>query len=186
MDPKLVEMGVVPSLEVGKAEYDSYIRNGLLTQLSRIKLGDNMEQAHMRNRQMVASWAYEKGKADNIIEKITRDGKTYFRVNDYEQLRELFGHLLREMQRITSEGDFQAAQNMIEKYGVKIDRNLHQEVLARFEKLNLAPYAGFIQPRLVPQIRNEQIVDVKIEYPEDFVQQMLEYGKKYSFLPHYN
>lgn len=186
MDPKLVEIGVMPSLEVGKAEYDSYIRNGLMTQLSRIKPGDNIEQAHMRNRQMVASWAYEKGKADNVIEKITRDGKTYFRVNDYDKLRGLFSQLLREMQRITSEGDFQAAQDLIENYGVKIDPTLHKEVLDRFEKLDIAPYSGFIQPRLVPQIQNEQIVEVKIEYPEDFLQQMLEYGKNHSFLPHYN
>jgi dipeptidyl-peptidase-3 len=186
LDPKLIEIGVVPSLEVGKAEYDSYIRNGLMGQLTRIKLGDNIEQAHMRNRQMVASWVYEKGKADNVIEKITRDGKTYFRVNDYDKLRELFGQLLREVQRITSEGDYQAAQNLIENYGVKIDPALHKEVLARYEKLGAAPYSGFIQPRLVPQVEDGKIVDVKIEYPDDFVEQMLEYGKNHSFLPHYN
>jgi dipeptidyl-peptidase III len=187
MDPKLVEIGVMPSLEVGKAEYDAYIRNGLMTQLSRIKLGDNIQQAHMRNRQTVATWAYEKGQADNVIEKITRDGKTYFRVNDYEKLRDLFGQLLRETQRITSEGDYAAAQKLIETYGVKINQDLHKEVLARFEKLNVAPYSGFIQPRLVPQVQdNGRIINVRIEYPTDFVQQMLEYGQKYSFLPHYN
>lgn len=186
MDPKLVEIGVMPSLEVGKAEYDSYIRNGLMTQLSRIKPGDNIEQAHMRNRQMVASWVYEKGKAENVIEKDTRDGKTYFKINDYPALRALFGELLREVQRITSEGDFQAAQHLIETYGVKVDPVLHQEVLARFEKLDIAPYSGFIQPRLIPEVQDGKIVDVKIEYPKDFVQQMIEFGKNYSFLPHYN
>jgi dipeptidyl-peptidase III len=186
MDPKMVEMGIIPSLEVGKAEYDNYIRNGLLTQLARIAPGENIEEAHMRNRQMVAKWAYEKGKADNVIEKVVRDGKTYFKINDYQKLRELFGQLLRETQRVTSEGDFEGAKNLIENYGVKVDQELHKEVLARYAKLNMAPYSGFIQPKLTPVMQNGQVVDVKISYPSNFVQQMLEYGKNYSFLPDYN
>jgi dipeptidyl-peptidase-3 len=186
MDPKLVELKVVPSLEVGKAEYDSYIRNGLMTQLSRLPLGETVEEAHMRNRQMVAKWAYEKGQKDKVIEKVTKDGKTYFRINDYNKLRTLFGQLLRETQRITSEGDFNGAKNLIENYGVKVDPALHKEVLARYQKLNIAPYAGFIQPRLVPVEQDGKIVDVKLEYPSDFAQQMLEYGRKYSYLPHMN
>jgi dipeptidyl-peptidase III len=186
MDPKLVELGIIPSLEVGKAEYDNYIRNGLLTQLSRIAPGDNIEEAHMRNRQMVAKWAYEKGRNDKVIEKVVRDGKTYFRINDYQKLRELFGQLLRETQRVTSEGDFEGAKNLIENYGVKVDQDLHKEVLARYAKLNIAPYSGFIQPKLTPVMQNGQVVDVKISYPTNFVQQMLEYGKNYSLLPDYN
>lgn len=186
MDPKLVELKVVPSLEVGKAEYDSYIRNGLMTQLSRLPLGETVEEAHMRNRQMVAKWAYEKGQKDKVIEKVTKDGKTYFRVNDYQKLRALFGQLLRETQRITSEGDFNGAKNLIENYGVKVDPVLHKEVLQRYQKLNIAPYAGFIQPRLVPVEQDGKIVDVRVEYPSDFAQQMLEFGRKYSYLPAVN
>lgn len=186
MDPKLVELKVVPSLEVGKAEYDSYIRNGLMTQLVRLPLGETVEEAHMRNRQMVAKWVYEKGQKEKVIEKVTKDGKTYFRVNDYQKLRGLFGQLLRETQRITSEGDFNGAKNLIENYGVKVDPALHKEVLARYQKLNIAPYAGFIQPRLVPVEQDGKIVDVRVEYPADFAQQMLDYGRKYSYLPHVN
>ncbi|MCB2409101.1 dipeptidyl-peptidase 3 family protein [Hymenobacter lucidus] len=186
MDDKLVQLGVVPSLEVGKAEYDNYIRNGLMGQLVRLPLGETVEEAHMRNRQMVAKWAYEKGKKDNVIEKVTRDGKTYFKVNDYQKLRGLFGQLLRELQRLTSEGDYAAAKNLIETYGVKVDPALHKEVLARYAKLNIAPYAGFIQPRLVPVEVGGKIVDVKVEYPSDFAQQMLDYSRKYKFLPNYN
>lgn len=186
MDPKLVELKVVPSLEVGKAEYDSYIRGGLMTQLSRLPLGETVEEAHMRNRQMVAKWAYEKGQKEKVIEKVSRNGKTYFRVNDYQKLRGLFGQLLRETQRITSEGDFNGAKNLIENYGVKVDPALHKEVLQRYQKLNIAPYAGFIQPRLVPVEQEGRIVDVRVEYPSDFAQQMLEFGRKYSYLPHVN
>ncbi|WP_167291234.1 dipeptidyl-peptidase 3 family protein [Hymenobacter busanensis] len=186
MDPKLVEIGVMPSLEVGKTEYDSYIRNGLMVQLTRLPLGETVEEAHMRNRQMVAKWAYEKGQKDKVIEKVTRDGKTYFRINDYQKLRGLFGQLLRETQRLTSEGDYNAAKNLIETYGVKVDPVLHKEVLARYQKLNIAPYQGFIQPKLVPVEQEGKIVDVKLEYPSDFAQQMLEYGRKYSFLPNVN
>ncbi|MCC2546750.1 dipeptidyl peptidase 3 [Hymenobacter sp. BT175] len=186
MDPKLVQLGVMPSLEVGKTQYDSYIRNGLMAQLTRLPLGESIEEAHMRNRQMVAKWAYEKGQKDKVIEKVVRDGKTFFRVNDYARLRVLFGQLLRETQRITSEGDYNAAKNLIETYGVKVDPVLHKEVLARYQKLNIAPYAGFIQPRLVPVEREGKIVDVRVEYPSDFAQQMLDYGRKYKYLPNVN
>jgi dipeptidyl-peptidase III len=186
LDPKLVDLGIIPSLEVGMAEYDNYIRNGLLTQLARIAPGEDIEEAHMRNRQMVAKWAYEKGKAGNVIEKVVREGKTYFKINDYQKLRELFGQLLQETQRVTSEGDFEGAKNLIENYGVKVDPELHKEVLARYAKLNIAPYSGFIQPKLTPVMQNGQVVDVKISYPANFVQQMLEYGKNYSLLPDYN
>jgi dipeptidyl-peptidase-3 len=183
MDQKLIDIGVMPSREVGKAEYDQYIMNGLLTQLFRIKPGDNLEQAHMRNRQTVSSWAYEKGKADNVIERISRDGKTYFKINDYDKLRELFGQLLREIQRIKSEGDYEAARNLVETYGVKVDQALLKEVHERHEKLNIAPYQGFIQAHLVPIMKGDEITDVKVEYPTDFVAQMLEYGDNYSYLP---
>lgn len=186
MDPKLIQIGVMNTLDVGKCEYDSYIMNGLMTQLTRIKLGDDLEEAHMRNRQLVAKWAYEKGKAENVIEFVKKDGKTYTRVNDYEKLRTLFGELLREIQRIKSEGDFAAGQALVENYGVKIDYELHKEVLERYKKLNLAPYNGFIQPKLVPVMENGKMVDVKVEYPTSFTEQMLFYSKNYSFLPVYN
>ena len=183
LDQKLVDMGVMPSLEVGKAEYDGYIMNGLITQLTRIELGDNLEEAHMRNRQLNAMWAYEMGKKDNVIEFIKKDGKTYVQINNYEKLRDLFGQLLREIQRIKSEGDFKAGQALVENYGVKIDPTLHKEVLERYKKLNLAPYAGFIQPKLTAIKEGDKIIDVKVEYPTDFTQQMLEYSKNYTFLP---
>jgi dipeptidyl-peptidase-3 len=183
MDQKLVDMGVMPSLEVGKAEYDNYMLNGLITQLTRIKLGDNLEEAHMRNRQLVASWAYEKGKKDNVVEMIKKDGKTYVKVNNYEKLRVLFGELLKEIQRIKSEGDYKSATALVEGYGVKVDQTLLAEVLERFAKLNQAPYKGFIQPKLVAVMEGEEIKDVKIEYPTSFSEQMIGYGKEYSFLP---
>jgi dipeptidyl-peptidase III len=183
MDPKLVEIGVMPSTEVGKAEYDSYITSGLMTQLYRIDPGHNLEEAHMRNRQLVSAWAYEKGKADNVIEKFQRDGKTFFKINDYKKLRDLFGQLLREIQRIKSEGDYEAAKNLVETYGVKVDQELLTEVHRRYEKLEIAPYQGFIQARLVPVMQNGEITDVKIEYPDNFLGQMLEYGERYGFLP---
>lgn len=186
MDQKLIDIGVMPNLEVGKTEYDSYIRNGMLQQLNRLEPGENLEEAHMRNRQLVASWAFEKGKKDNVIEKIVRDNKTYFVVRDYEKLRGLFGDLLREIQRITSEGDYEAGKKLVETYGVKVDQNLLKEVKARYAKLNTAPYNGFIQPKLVPVLNGGKITDVKVEYPKDFTQQMLEYGKEYGFLPVYN
>jgi dipeptidyl-peptidase-3 len=176
----------MPSLEVGKAEYDNYILNGLMLQLNRIEIGDNLEEAHMRNRQLNAMWAYEMGKKDNVIEKVTRDGKTYFKINDYNKLRELFGQLLREIQRIKSEGDYAAATKLVETYGVKVDQALLKEVKDRFAKLNIAPYKGFIQPRLVAVMDGDKITDVNVEYPKSFVEQMLEYGKNYSFLPNKN
>lgn len=186
MDPKLVEIGVMPSLEVGKAEYDSYILNGMMLQLNRLEPGDNLEEAHMRNRQVVASWAFEQGKKDNVIEKVTRDGKTYFKINDYNKLRTIFGQLLKEIQRLKSEGDYEAASKLVEGYGVKVDQELLKEVKARYAKLNTAPYKGFIQAKLVPVKKGEEITDVKVEYPTDFTGQMMEYGKNYSFLPNKN
>lgn len=186
MDPKLVDLGLMPSLDVGKAAYDMYIRNGLLVQLSRIELGEDIEESHMRNRQMIAAWAYEKGKADKVIERIDENGKTYFVVRDYDKLRGLFGELLKEVQRIKSQGDFKAGKKLIETYGVKVDQDIHKQVLSRWDALGVAPYSGFIQPKLVPVMNGEEITDVKVEYPTDFVAQMLEYGEKYSFLPTYN
>ncbi len=185
-DQKLIDLKVMPSIEVGETEYDNYILNGLIMQLTRIKLGDNIEEAHMRNRQLVASWAYEKGKKDNVIEIVKKNEKTYVKVNDYAKLRSLFGELLKEIQRIKSEGDYKAATALVEGYGVKVDYALHKEVLDRFEKLNVAPYKGFIQPKLVPVMEGDKITDVKIEYPTSFSEQMIEYGKRYSFLPTIN
>lgn len=183
LDPKLIELKVMPSLEVGKAEYDSYIRNGLMLQLRRIQPGKNIEEAHMRNRQLVALWAYEMGKKDNVIEKVTRDGKTYFDIKDYDKLRGLFGELLKEIQRIKSQGDAKAGKALVENYGVKVDQAIHKEVLARSEKLNMPPYGGFINPKLVPVTdANGNITDVKLEYPDDFTNQMLEYAKEFGFL----
>jgi dipeptidyl-peptidase-3 len=187
MDPKMVELGVMPSLDAGKAEYDGYIRNGLMVQLRRLKMGKQVEEAHMRNRQWVSAWVYEKGQPDSVIVKVERDGKTYFHIRDYDKLRTLFGDLLREVQRIKSQGDFQAGHDLVENYGVKVDPTLHAEILKRGENIKTAPYAGFIQPRLLPVTdANGNITDVKVEYPDDFVQQMLEYGEKYSFLPAVN
>lgn len=186
MDQKLVDIGVMPNLEVGKVEYDSYIMNGLISQLTRIKPGHNLEEAHMRNRQLNAMWVYEKGKKDNVIEFVKENGKTYTKINDYQKLRTLFGNLLREIQRIKSEGDYSAAKSLVETYGVKVDQNLLKEVLERFAKLNVKPYKGFIQPRLVPVFKNDEIVDVKISYPTSFFDQMMDYAKNYSFLPALN
>lgn len=177
MDPKMVDLGIMPSLEVAKAEYNSYIRNGLMVQLTRILPGNQLEESHMRNRQMIAAWVYEKGRAQGIIERIGRNGKTYFMIHDYEGLRCLFGELLAEVQRIKSEGDFEAARALIETYGVKVDSSLHGEVLERYRKLGVAPYAGFINPVYKPVMNEGAIVDVKIEYPDDFLSQMLDYGK---------
>ncbi|UTW45000.1 dihydrofolate reductase [bacterium SCSIO 12696] len=182
-DPKLVEIGVLDSMEVGKAAYENYIRNGLMLQLRRLEPGAIIEQAHMRNRHMVSSWVLEKGAADKVVERKVVDGKTYFVVNDYDKLRTLFGQLLNEIQRIKSEGDYDAGRNLIETYGVQVDESLHSEVLARSEELNIAPYGGFINPRLVPVIQDHEIADIKVEYPDDFTQQMLDYGERYSNLP---
>jgi len=186
MDEKLIEIGLVPNLEVGKAEYDGYIRNGLLTQLTRIELGKDIEESHMRNRQLVAKWVYEKGEKDQVIERIEKDAKTYFVIRDYNRLRALFGDLLMEVQRIKSEGDFEAGKLLIENYAVKVDVDIHQEVKDRFEKLNLAAYAGFINPEYQAVYEEGIITDVKIVYPMDFAEQMLHYSNKYSFLPNEN
>lgn len=183
MDQKLVDMGVSPSLEVGKAQYDYYILNGMMTQLQRIEPGKNLEEAHMRNRQLVSSWAFQKGEKEKVIEKITRDGKTYFVINDYQKLRTLFGQLLREIQRIKSEGDFKSGQKLVETYGVKVDQTLLTEVHERFSKLDIAPYMGFIQPKLVPIMDGDRIIDVKVKYPKDIISEMLDYGKSYRYLP---
>ncbi len=176
MDPKLIELGVVPSQEVAKAEYYNYIRNGLMVQLTRILPGNNLEESHMRNRQTIAAWVYEQGKEANIIEKVKHNGKTSFRIHDFEVLRRLFGKLLAEVQRIKSEGDYEAARNLIETYGVKIDRQLHDEVLERYKKLGIPPYAGFINPEYNPVERDGEIIDVEIFYPDDFLTQMMQYA----------
>ncbi len=182
-DQKLIDLGLVPSLEVGKETYDGYIRNGLMLQLRRLNIGDDIEEAHMRNRQMIAKWVLEKGADENVIERKTKDGKTYFVVNDYEKLHDLFGQLLREIQRIKSEGDFEAGKSLIENYGVKVDLELHKEVLERAAKLKSAPYGGFINPKLVPVTDDAgNITDVKVEYPADFTKQMLYYAETYSNL----
>jgi len=186
MDEKLVEIGLIPSLEVGKAEYDAYIRNGLLTQLTRIELGKEIEESHMRNRQLIAQWVFEKGEDDNVIEKVVKEGRTYFVVKDYDKLRKLFGELLEEVQRIKSEGDFEAGKLLVENYAVKVDTNIHKEVKERFDKLNLAAYAGFINPEYKAIYQEGVIVDVEIIYPMSFTEQMLHYSNKYSFLPHEN
>lgn len=183
LDQKMVDLGLMESLEVGKAEYDSYIRNGLMAQLQRLKIGDEIEEAHMRNRQMVAGWAYEKGLSENVIEKVTKDGKTFFRVNDYQKLRTLFGELLREIQRIKSEGDYEAGKELIENYGVKVDPVIHQEVLDRVAKLNIAPYGGFVNPAYtVEKDASGKITNVSLKYVDSFEKQMMNYAKNYSFL----
>jgi dipeptidyl-peptidase-3 len=182
MDEQMVAYGLMESLEVGKAEYDSYIRNGMMAQLRRLEPGDVIEEAHMRNRQLVASWAYERGQEENVIEKVVKEGKTFFVVRDYMKLRVIFGELLREIQRIKSEGDYEAGRNLVEDYGVQVDQDIHTEVLARAAKLESAPYGGFINPVLVPVTENGKITDVKVEYPNDFVEQMMNYGANYSFL----
>ncbi|MHC1705238.1 MAG: dihydrofolate reductase [Tenuifilaceae bacterium] len=186
MDNKMTEIGIMPNLDVAKAEYCSYIRNGLMTQLTRIEPGKNIEQAHMRNRQLIAKWCLEKGKDENIIERKERDGKTFFVINDYDKLRKLFGELLKEVQRIKSTGDYEAGKLLVESYGVVVDQDLHKQVLERFAKLNIAPYGGFVNPKYVPVIQGDSIVDVKVEYPDNYVQQMMDYSDNYSFLPTLN
>ena len=184
MDNKLVELGLIPSLDVGKAEYQGYIRNGMMTQLRRLEPGAVIEEAHMRNRQLVAAWAYEKGKADNVIEKVVKEGKTYFVVNDYEKLRTLFGELLMIIQKIKSEGDYEAGRNLVETYGVQVDQAIHAEVLERSEALNIAPYGGFINPKITPNTDEAgEITGFTVTYPNDFATQMLDYSKNYGFLP---
>ena len=184
-NPKLQELGLVDDWKsVGKAAYDGYIRNGLMTQLIRLNLGDDVEEAHMRNRQWVSAWVYEKGKADNVIEKVTRDGKTYFNINDYEKLHELFGQLLRETQRIKSEGDYVAVEALVEDYGVKVDQAIHAEVLERNKQFKSAPYSGFVNPVLVPETNDAgEITAIKVTQPDTFEGQMLDYSSKYNYLP---
>ena len=185
-DQKLIDIGVMPDNQAFKAEYNNYIRNGLLQQLRRIIPGDNIEESHMRNRLLISEWAYEKGETNNVIEKKIKDGKTYFVINDYEKLRELFGQLLKEIQRITSEGDYSSAKKLVEDYGVKVDSNLVKEVRDRYARLHIPAYKGFINPVLKPVYKDGKISDVKIEYPGDFTQQMLYYAENYSFLPNKN
>ena len=184
MDPKLQELGLVDNWEeIGKAAYDGYIRNGLITQLVRIELGNDIEEDHMVNRQWVSAWAYEKGKADNVIEKIEKEGKTYYNINDYAKLRELFGQLLAETQRIKSEGDFKAAQDLVEDYGVKVDQELHAQILERNQQFKSAPYSGFVNPVLVPETDDQGVItDIKVTQPKSFEQQMMDYAKVHSFL----
>jgi dipeptidyl-peptidase III len=182
-DQNMVTLGLVPSNDVGKAEYQNYIRNGLMTQLVRIQPGKDVEEAHMRDRSLIAHWVYEKGMDKKIIEKVTQEGKTYFRINDYDGLRDLFGQLLKEIQRITSVGDYDGARKIVEAYGVKVDPVLHKEVLERYKKLKIAPYSGFINPVFTLKMSENEISDVTISYPEDFAEQMLSYSKNYSFLP---
>ena len=181
LDDKMQEIGLMENKEAGYAEYDSYISNGMMLQLRRILPGDDIEEDHMRNRQLVASWAVERGQAENVIERKVIDGKTYFIVNDYDKLRGYFGELLREIQRIKSEGDFEAGRILVETYGVKVDQAIHAEVLRRSEPLNLAPYSGFVNPEMEPIMEGDSIIDVKVTYPMDFLGQMLRYGKYYSF-----
>lgn len=184
MDPKLEELGLIDDVEkLGKAAYNDYIRNGLMTQLVRIEPGSDIEEAHMRNRQWVSAWVFEKGKEEGVIEKVQKDGKTYYDIKDYQKLRELFGELLKETQRIKSEGDYEAAKNLVENYGVKVDPELHKEVLERNEKFKSAPYSGFVNPVLVPEMdENGEIIAIKVTQPESFDGQMLDYSKNYSFL----
>ena len=181
LDDKMQEIGLMENKEPGYAEYDNYMSNGMMLQLRRILPGDDIEEDHMRNRQLVASWAFERGGEENVVERKVIDGKTYFVVNDYEKLRGYFGELLREIQRIKSEGDFEAGRNLVETYGVKVDQELHAEVLRRSEPLNLAPYSGFVNPEMVPVFEGYSIVDIAVEYPMDFLGQMLRYGTTYSF-----
>ncbi|RZV63247.1 MAG: dihydrofolate reductase [Flavobacteriaceae bacterium] len=187
-NPKLQELGLVDDWKaLGTAAYDGYIRNGLMTQLIRLNLGDDVEEAHMRNRQWVSAWAFEKGAKDNVIEKVNRDGKTYFNINDYDKLHELFGQLLRETQRIKSEGDFAACEALVEDYGVKVDQELHAEVLERNKQFPSAPYSGFVNPVLVPEMNGDgEITAINVTQPESFAAQMLDYKKNYSFLPEVN
>jgi len=181
-DPKMVELGILPNMECYKAEYAGFIRNGLMGQLARIELGKTITEAHMQDRALISWWCYEKGLKDNVIEKKIRDGKTYFVINDYEKLRGLFGELLAEVQRVKSEGDYEAGKNLIETYAVKIDPELHKEVKERYEALGLKPYGGFINPDIVPVVKKGKVVDYQVNYPSDFLQQHLDYGKNYSFV----
>lgn len=183
MDPKLVELGLMEGLDVGKAEYNSYISNGLMLQLRRLDKGAEIEEAHMRNRAWVSHWVFENGKDSGVIKEVKREGKTYYDITDYAKLRELFGELLQEVQRIKSQGDFEAAEQLVENYGVKVDTDIHEEVLSRVEKLDIPAYGGFINPVLIPEKDDDgNITDVSIKYPADFSEQMINYSQNYSFL----
>lgn len=180
-DPKLLELGLLDNLDAYKAEYYKYILNGMMTQLMRIEPGKDVEEAHMRNRKLISEWAYEHGRSENVIEMVTIEGKTFIKINDYERLRELFGELLEEIQRIKSEGDYEAGRDLVEKYAVKVDSKLHNEVLERYSRLNIAPYKGFVNPVYTPIFDTEgNIADVIIDYSEDYVSQMLRYSRDYS------
>ena len=181
-DPKLVELGILPDMDAYKAQYQSFIRNGIFTQFTRIELGKQNTEAHMQNRKLIADWCYEKGLANNVIEKKVRDGKTYFVVNDFAALRGLFAELLAEIQRIKSEGDFLAGKALVEKYAVNIDPQLHKEVKERYAQLQLKPYGGFLNPEIVPVVEGDEVVDYKLVYCDNYLEQMLSYGKKYATL----
>lgn len=185
-DPKMIELGLLPHLDAARAEYMTFIRNGMMTQLVRIEEGKDIEQAHMRSRQLISRWCYEKGKADNVIEIFQQDGKTYCRINDFDKLRSLFGELLKEVQRVKSEGDYEAGQALVETYGITFDRELHREMLERNQKLNRAPYGGFINPYYELVEEDGEIVDIVISYPDNYMEQMMDYGKNFSFLPSWN
>jgi len=183
MDPKLLEIGLIKTQDVAKAEYDAYLRNGLLAQLQRLEIGKQVEEEHMQNRQLVSSWVFEKGQKENVIAKVVKNGKTYYDIKDYKKLRILFGQLLSEIQRITSEGDYTAGKKLVEGYGVKVNLAIHKEVLERVKPLDLAPYNGFVNPVFIPKTNAKgEIIDVKIENFQKFEEQMLYYGKKYGFL----
>jgi len=184
LDEKITELGLLPNEEAAKACYDTYLRNGLLTQVVRVKPGKEIEEAHMRCRSLISHWVYENGKDENVIEFFLRKNKTYVKINDYQKLRIIFGDLLKEIQRVKSEGDFKAGKKLIEDFGVKVDQELHAEILERYAKLNLAPYTGFVNPMLIPVYnKNDEINDIRFEYVDDYLGQMIYYGKKYTFLP---
>ena len=185
-DQKLVEIGLIPTLDVAKAQYASYIMNGMMTQLSRIELGKNVEESHMRNRKMIAEWCYEKGKENNVIEWIEKDGKKYIVVNDFDALRTLFGEMLYEVQRIKSEGDYEAGKELVEKYGVTVEPELHKQVRDRYYALGIEPYGGFVNPEYTLVENDGQVVDVVVSYPANYAEQHLHYSKDYSFLPSIN
>ncbi|MDE6813997.1 MAG: dipeptidyl peptidase 3, partial [Duncaniella sp.] len=183
-DPKLIELGLLDNPDAYKAQYYKYILNGLMTQLMRIEPGKDVEEAHMRNRQLISAWVFEKGKADNVIEMVKRDGKTFIKINDYAKLRDLFGQLLGEVQRIKSEGDYEAGRDLVETYAVKVDPKLHKEVLDRYAKLDIAPYKGFVNPVYTPVTdKDGNITDVTVSYEEDYLPQVLRYSKQYRTLP---
>ena len=187
LDEKLIELGLVKNLETGRCEYDSYIRNGMLMQLRRLAVGDDIEEAHMRNRAWVSHWVVERAAEDNCIQEINRDGKTYYNIMDYDRVRVLFGELLQEVQRIKSQGDYDAAKALVEGYGVKVDPLIHQQVLDRAEALGIAPYGGFINPELVPSMdESGNLLDVELSYPDNFTEQMLHYGEAHGHLPRVN